>query len=58
MCGSWFRLITSESDSANGVLDPPFGLFPFVLIMVARRLFKVCKGIISCRRACSALEQM
>ena len=32
MSGSWFGLVTSENGSASGVLDPPFGLLPFVLI--------------------------
>ena len=31
MSGSWFGLVAFESGSVGSVLDPPFGLFAFVL---------------------------
>ena len=32
MSGSCFGLVTPKSESAFGVLDPPYGFFLFVLI--------------------------
>ena len=50
MSGSWFGLVASESGSACSVLDPPFGLFSFVLVRKhgGQRLVKVRKGLRIC----------
>ena len=50
MCGSWFGLVTSKSGSVGSVLDPPFGLFAFVLARKhgGQRVFKVREGLRIC----------
>ena len=50
MSGSWFGLVASESGSVGSVLDPPFGLFAFVLIRKhgGQRVFKVREGLRIC----------
>ena len=50
MSGNWFGLVASESGSACSVLDPPFGLFSFVLVRKhgGQCLVNVRKGLRIC----------
>lgn len=50
MSGSWFGLVASESGSVGSVLDPPFGLFAFVLVRKhgGQRVFKVREDLRTC----------
>ena len=50
MSGNWFGLVASASGSACSVLDPPFGLFSFVLVRKhgGQCLVKVRKGLRIC----------
>lgn len=50
MSGSGFGLVASESGFVGSVLDPPFGLFAFVLVRKhgGQRVFMVREGLRIC----------